>query len=162
MHSPTQPIIQIQNVSKSFGKVMAVDQVSLDIQAGEFFVLLGPSGCGKTTLLRMIAGFESPSIGRILIDGQDVTHVPPNQRPVNMVFQSYAVFPHMNVAENVAYGLKIAGVSKGGSGFVRGRAFHLSTIARAFSNIEARSITGPTKTSNISPSVSSFVSIAAA
>jgi putrescine transport system ATP-binding protein len=108
-----RPIIQIQNVTKRFGKVAAVDNVSLDIVAGEFFVLLGPSGCGKTTLLRMIAGFELPTEGRILIDGQDVTGVPPNKRPVNMVFQSYAVFPHMSVADNVAYGLRIAGV-KGG------------------------------------------------
>jgi putrescine transport system ATP-binding protein len=104
------PIIQIQNVSKSFGKLLAVDRVDLEILAGEFFVLLGPSGCGKTTLLRMIAGFENLSSGRIVIDGQDVTHIPPNKRPVNMVFQSYAVFPHMNVIDNVAYGLKITGV----------------------------------------------------
>ena len=113
MTDPAKPIIQIQNVSKRFGKVTAVDNVSLDINAGEFFVLLGPSGCGKTTLLRMIAGFELPTEGRILIDGQDMEGIPPNKRPVNMVFQSYAVFPHMSVADNVAYGLKIAGV-KGG------------------------------------------------
>lgn len=104
------PIIQIRNVSKRFGKVAAVDNVSLDILAGEFFVLLGPSGCGKTTLLRMIAGFELPSEGQILIDGQDMARVPPNKRPVNMVFQSYAVFPHLSVNDNVAYGLKIAGI----------------------------------------------------
>ncbi|WP_369026732.1 ABC transporter ATP-binding protein [Qipengyuania sp. RANM35] len=109
----TTPIIQIRNVSKRFGKVTAVDDVSLDILPGEFFVLLGPSGCGKTTLLRMIAGFELPTEGQILIDGQDMAHVPPNRRPVNMVFQSYAVFPHMSVADNVGYGLKIAGVGRG-------------------------------------------------
>jgi putrescine transport system ATP-binding protein len=97
----TEPIIQIRNVTKRFGKVAAVDNVSLDIMAGEFFVLLGPSGCGKTTLLRMIAGFEVPTEGQILIDGQDMSAVPPNKRPVNMVFQSYAVFPHMSVADNV-------------------------------------------------------------
>jgi spermidine/putrescine transport system ATP-binding protein/putrescine transport system ATP-binding protein len=108
-----QPIIQIRNVTKRFGKVAAVDNVTLDIMAGEFFVLLGPSGCGKTTLLRMIAGFEVPTEGQILIDGQDMSAVPPNKRPVNMVFQSYAVFPHMSVADNVAYGLKIAGVGRG-------------------------------------------------
>ena len=108
-----EPIIQIRNVTKRFGKVAAVDNVSLDIMAGEFFVLLGPSGCGKTTLLRMIAGFEVPTEGQILIDGQDMSRVPPNKRPVNMVFQSYAVFPHMSVADNVAYGLKIAGVGRG-------------------------------------------------
>lgn len=113
MTETAKPIIQIQNVSKRFGKVTAVDNVSLDINAGEFFVLLGPSGCGKTTLLRMIAGFELPTEGRILIDGQDMAGIPPNKRPVNMVFQSYAVFPHMSVTDNVAYGLKIAGV-KGG------------------------------------------------
>ncbi len=113
MTDTARPIIQIQNVSKRFGRVTAVDNVSLDINAGEFFVLLGPSGCGKTTLLRMIAGFELPTEGKVLIDGQDMAGIPPNKRPVNMVFQSYAVFPHMSVADNVAYGLKIAGV-KGG------------------------------------------------
>ena len=113
MTDPACPIIQIRNVSKRFGKVTAVDDVSLDINAGEFFVLLGPSGCGKTTLLRMIAGFELPSEGNILIDGQDMAGIPPNRRPVNMVFQSYAIFPHMSVLDNVAYGLKIAGVGRG-------------------------------------------------
>ncbi len=106
------PIIEIRGVSKRFGKVTAVDNVSLDIRRGEFFVLLGPSGCGKTTLLRMIAGFEMPSSGQVLIDGQDMAGIPPNKRPVNMVFQSYAVFPHMSVADNVGYGLKIAGVGR--------------------------------------------------
>jgi spermidine/putrescine ABC transporter ATP-binding subunit len=107
-----QPIITFENVTKRFGKMVAVDNVSLSIQEGEFFSLLGPSGCGKTTLLRMLAGFETPTEGRILIDGQDVSTVPPNKRPVNMVFQSYAVFPHMSVADNVAYGLKVDRVSK--------------------------------------------------
>lgn len=106
------PIIKIRNVTKRFGKVTAVDNVSLDILSGEFFVLLGPSGCGKTTLLRMIAGFELPTEGQILIDGQDMANVPPNKRPVNMVFQSYAVFPHMSVTDNVGYGLRISGVNK--------------------------------------------------
>jgi spermidine/putrescine transport system ATP-binding protein len=99
-------IIRFENVTK-----LAVDNVSLSIEEGEFFALLGPSGCGKTTLLRMLAGFETPSEGRILIDGQDIVRTPPNRRPVNMVFQSYAVFPHMTVADNVAYGLKIDGVA---------------------------------------------------
>ncbi len=108
----SDPIIQIRNVTKRFGNMVAVDNVSLDIQAGEFLVLLGPSGCGKTTLLRMIAGFELPTEGQILIDGQDMSNVPPNKRPVNMVFQSYAVFPHMSVTDNVGYGLKIAGLAK--------------------------------------------------
>ncbi|MEO7026870.1 MAG: ABC transporter ATP-binding protein [Caulobacteraceae bacterium] len=107
MTEQPQPIIRFENISKRFGKVVAVDDVSLSIGEGEFFALLGPSGCGKTTLLRMLAGFETPSEGRILIDGEDVSRTPPNKRPVNMVFQSYAVFPHMSVAENVAYGLKI-------------------------------------------------------
>ena len=103
-------IIRFENVTKRFGKMVAVDNVTLSIEEGEFFALLGPSGCGKTTLLRMLAGFETPTEGRILIDGQDISHVPPNKRPVNMVFQSYAVFPHMTVAENVGYGLKVDGV----------------------------------------------------
>ena len=106
-----KPIIQFENVTKRFGKVSAVDNVSLTINEGEFFSLLGPSGCGKTTLLRMLAGFEMPTEGRILIDGEDVSLTPPNKRPVNMVFQSYAVFPHMTVLDNVAYGLKMDGVS---------------------------------------------------
>ncbi|WP_353227480.1 ABC transporter ATP-binding protein [Novosphingobium sp.] len=100
-------LIQCENVTKRFGSFTAVDDVSLEIAAGEFFSLLGPSGCGKTTLLRMLAGLETPSSGRIVIDGVDMAGVPPNRRPVNMVFQSYAVFPHMTVADNVAYGLKI-------------------------------------------------------
>jgi spermidine/putrescine transport system ATP-binding protein len=104
------PIIEFDNVTKRFGETVAVDGVTLQIHEGEFFALLGPSGCGKTTLLRMIAGFETPSEGRILIDGKDVAPLPPNKRPVNMVFQSYAVFPHMKVADNVAYGLKMDGV----------------------------------------------------
>jgi spermidine/putrescine ABC transporter ATP-binding subunit len=109
----TQAIIEIRNVSKRFpGGVTAVDSISLDIAAGEFFALLGPSGCGKTTLLRMIAGFEVPTEGEILIDGQPMVGVPPNKRPINMVFQSYAVFPHMSVIDNVAYGLKMDGVEK--------------------------------------------------
>jgi spermidine/putrescine transport system ATP-binding protein len=100
-------LIRFENITKRYGRVLAVDNVSLDIQEGEFFALLGPSGCGKTTLLRMLAGFEIPSEGRILIDGQDISRTPPNKRPVNMVFQSYAVFPHMTVAQNVAYGLVV-------------------------------------------------------
>jgi len=108
--APRKPIISFENITKRYGKVVAVDNVSLTIEEGEFFSLLGPSGCGKTTLLRMLAGFEVPTEGRILIDGQDVSEIPPNKRPVNMVFQSYAVFPHMSVADNVAYGLKVDGV----------------------------------------------------
>jgi len=101
-------IISISNVSKYFGPVRAVDGLSLEIQRGEFFSLLGPSGCGKTTLLRMLAGFEWPTKGEIFIDGQPMAAVPPHQRPVNMVFQNYAIFPHLNVRQNIAYGLRKA------------------------------------------------------
>jgi spermidine/putrescine transport system ATP-binding protein len=111
--APAKTIIRFENVTKRYGKVLAVDNVSLSIEEGEFFALLGPSGCGKTTLLRMLAGFETPSEGRILIDGEDVSRTPPNKRPVNMVFQSYAVFPHMTVADNVAYGLRVDRVAAG-------------------------------------------------
>ncbi len=107
-----EPIIKIENVTKRYGKVTAVDNVNIEIKRGEFFALLGPSGCGKTTLLRMIAGFEVPSEGKIFIDGVDVSNVPPNKRPINTVFQSYAVFPHMSVFDNVAYGLKFDNVPK--------------------------------------------------
>ncbi len=107
-----KPFIQIQNVTKQFGDVYAVDNISLDIYQREFFALLGPSGCGKTTLLRMLAGFERPTAGRILIDGQDMAAVPPWRRPVNMMFQSYALFPHMTVEDNIGFGLKQDGVAK--------------------------------------------------
>jgi spermidine/putrescine transport system ATP-binding protein len=109
---PRKAIIRLENVTKRFGKVAAVDDVTLTVEEGEFFALLGPSGCGKTTLLRMVAGFETPTEGRILIDGQDMSAIPPNRRPVNMVFQSYAVFPHMSVADNVGYGLVVEGVER--------------------------------------------------
>jgi spermidine/putrescine ABC transporter ATP-binding subunit len=106
-------VVRIEALRKGFGDVVAVDDVSLEIREGEFFALLGPSGCGKTTLLRMIAGLEVPDGGRILIDGRDMTATPPNRRPVNMVFQSYALFPHMTVEENVAYGLRVEGCPRG-------------------------------------------------
>jgi putrescine transport system ATP-binding protein len=105
-------LISIEGVSKAFGGVTAVTDVSLDIAAGEFFGLLGASGCGKTTLLRMIAGLEAPDGGRIVIDGADMADVPPWKRPVNTVFQSYALFPHMTVAGNIAFGLKQDGLAK--------------------------------------------------
>jgi len=98
--------VRFEEVSKRFGAFTAVDRLSLDIREGEFFALLGPSGCGKTTLLRMLAGFETPSAGGILLDGSDISAVPPYRRPVNTVFQSYALFPHLTVAGNVAFGLK--------------------------------------------------------
>jgi putrescine transport system ATP-binding protein len=101
-----EPYVRIERVTKKFGDVYAVDDVTLAIFQGEFFSLLGGSGCGKSTLLRLLAGLESPSAGRIHIDGVDVTDLPPYHRPVNMMFQSYALFPHMNVAQNVEFGLK--------------------------------------------------------
>ncbi|MEQ1792804.1 MAG: ABC transporter ATP-binding protein [Nitrospira sp.] len=105
--------IDIRALVKRHGATLAVDHVSLQIRRGEFFSLLGPSGAGKTSLLRMLAGFETPDAGEILIDGQSMTGVPPNRRPVNLVFQSYALFPHMTVAENVAFGPEMTGVPRG-------------------------------------------------
>jgi len=105
------PYVRLDGLTKNFGDFTAVKEVSLDIARGEIFCLLGGSGCGKTTLLRMLAGFETPTAGSIFIDGVDVTHVPPYERPVNMMFQSYALFPHMTVAQNVAFGLRQDGVS---------------------------------------------------
>jgi len=101
-----QPLVRFDGVSKQFSAVTALERVSLDIFAGEFFALLGPSGCGKTTLLRLLAGFDTPDEGRILLDGEDIASVPPYRRPINMMFQSYALFPHLTVEGNVAFGLK--------------------------------------------------------
>src|SRR5437763_12388023 len=106
------PLLRIERVVKKFGTFRAVDGVSLDIRAGEFFALLGPSGCGKTTLLRMLAGFESPDEGRILLNGKDIANVLPHERPVNMMFQNYALFPHLSVRDNIAFGLKRAGMPR--------------------------------------------------
>ncbi|HET6839121.1 MAG TPA: ABC transporter ATP-binding protein [Bradyrhizobium sp.] len=106
------PLLRIEAVVKTFGVFRAVDRVSLDIGAGEFFALLGPSGCGKTTLLRMLAGFETPDEGRILLGGKDVARVLPHGRPVNMMFQNYALFPHLSVRDNIAFGLKRAGLPR--------------------------------------------------
>ncbi|MGC2316197.1 MAG: ABC transporter ATP-binding protein [Bradyrhizobium sp.] len=106
------PLLRIDAVVKNFGAVRAVDRLSLDIRAGEFFALLGPSGCGKTTLLRMLAGFETPDEGRILLGGKDIARVLPHERPVNMMFQNYALFPHLNVRDNIAFGLKRAGMRR--------------------------------------------------
>ncbi|MDP8984232.1 MAG: polyamine ABC transporter ATP-binding protein [Pseudomonadota bacterium] len=108
-----RPYVQVDRISKSFGTFKAVDEVSLKIYQGEIFCLLGASGCGKTTLLRMLGGFETPTSGRIFIDGEDMTGVPPYERPVNMMFQSYALFPHMTVEQNVAFGLKQDRIPKG-------------------------------------------------
>ncbi len=106
------PLLRIDAVVKKFGAFKAVDRLSLDIRAGEFFALLGPSGCGKSTLLRMIAGFETPDEGRILLDGRDIAQVLPHQRPVNMMFQNYALFPHLSVQDNIAFGLKRGGMPR--------------------------------------------------
>jgi putrescine transport system ATP-binding protein len=105
-------LLEIAGVSKRFGAVIAVEDVSLSVERGALFALLGPSGCGKTTLLRMIAGLETPEHGRIVIDGVDVTALPPYSRPVNMMFQSYALFPHMDVAGNIAFGLRQEGMDR--------------------------------------------------
>jgi len=110
---PTEePIIQFRSVTKRFGTYTAIDDLTLDIYRKEFFALLGPSGCGKTTLMRMLAGFETPTEGQILLDGKDIAAVPPNQRPVNMMFQSYALFPHLSVWDNIAFGLRRSDMPK--------------------------------------------------
>ena len=106
------PLVRFEGVSKRFGETQAVREVTLEIAEGEFFALLGPSGCGKTTLLRMLAGFERPDDGRLFLAGEDVTNRPPHLRPANMMFQSYALFPHLSVAQNVAFGLKAQGLGR--------------------------------------------------
>src|SRR6185312_5358858 len=107
-----KPLLQLEMVTKRFGSILAVDNVLLNIYEREFFALLGPSGCGKTTLLRMLAGFETPDEGRILLDGQDIVDVPPHRRPINMMFQNYALFPHFTVAGNIGFGLRQEGLPK--------------------------------------------------
>jgi len=109
---PDRPLIRFEGVSKRFGDMLAVDDVTLEVGAGEFFALLGPSGSGKTTLMRLLAGFEAPDSGRILLDGEDLADQPPHRRPVNMMFQSYALFPHMSVADNIGYGLRRDGLTR--------------------------------------------------
>ncbi len=102
-------LLELRDVTRRFGDFVAVDSVTLSIEAGEFFTLLGPSGCGKTTLLRMIAGFDVPDSGQILLDGRDIASIPPEKRPIHTVFQSYALFPHMTVADNIAFPLRMSG-----------------------------------------------------
>ena len=108
---PTQaqgekPIAELRGITKQFGAVVAVSDLNLSIRRGEFLSFLGPSGCGKTTALRMLAGFDAPTRGEVLLDDEKVNDLPPHRRPVNMVFQHYALFPHLNVADNIAYGLR--------------------------------------------------------
>jgi len=113
LDTDARPLVEFRDVRKTFGDFTAVDGVSLEIFPREFFALLGPSGCGKTTLLRMLAGFETPTSGQILVDGQDISAIPANQRPINMMFQSYALFPHLSVEANIAFGLKRSKMPKG-------------------------------------------------
>lgn len=110
-----RPLVRFDHVSKAFGGVSAVDGVDVSIYEREFFALLGPSGCGKTTLMRLLAGFETPDAGRILLEGRDIQDDPPHRRPVHMMFQAYALFPHLNVAQNIAFGLKRQGLGKADS-----------------------------------------------
>ena len=106
------PLIELKNISKSFGKSLIIDDLSLTVEENEFITLLGPSGCGKTTILRIIGGFETPDQGQVFFEGNDITNTPPNTRNLNTVFQKYALFPNMNIEENIAFGLKISGKSK--------------------------------------------------
>ena len=127
-------LITLDNVQKSYGDTAVLHGISAEIGAGEFFSLLGPSGCGKTTLLRAIAGFEDVSGGRITLDGRDMAGVPPNERPTNLVFQSYAIFPHLSVAQNVGFGLRKSGLSRAETTQAVGEALEmvgLSASARA-------------------------------
>ena len=112
MQSETKPIIEVKGVSKFFGEKTALDNINLSIKKGEFVTILGPSGCGKTTLLRLIAGFQTASEGMIRIAGEEITQTPPHKRPVNTVFQKYALFPHLNVYDNIAFGLKLKKMPK--------------------------------------------------
>jgi putrescine transport system ATP-binding protein len=124
------PLVRFENVSRRFGGVAAVDGLNLDIFAKEFFALLGPSGCGKTTLLRLLAGFERPDAGRILLDGRDIAATPPHRRPVNMMFQSYALFPHLTVAGNIAFGLQQGGIQRMARDAIAARVDELLALVR--------------------------------
>ena len=158
--------VQLLGVTKRFGDVEAVRSLDLDIARGEFFTLLGPSGCGKTTTLRVIAGFEEPDTGKVLIDGADVEGLPPFRRPTNTVFQSYALFPHLSVHENVAFGLKRKGVPRDEMRNAWGRSSSASACpprrresrassreaSSSASRLPARSSTGPACCSSTSRS----------
>ncbi|WP_022703035.1 ABC transporter ATP-binding protein [Pseudorhodobacter ferrugineus] len=148
--------IEARNAVKSFGQgavaVRALDDVSVQIRRGEFFTLLGPSGCGKTTLLRLIAGFETPTSGQILLGGEDITHLPPNKRPVNTVFQSYALFPHLSVAQNIAFGLEMQN---------RPRAEVAATVARMLALVQLEPMANR-KTSQLSGGQQQRVALARA
>ncbi|MGQ0564288.1 MAG: ABC transporter ATP-binding protein [Gemmobacter sp.] len=156
MHVTADTAIEAREAVKAFGHgataVRALDNVSVAIRKGEFFTLLGPSGCGKTTLLRLIAGFETPTSGSILLDGQDITHLPPNRRPVNTVFQSYALFPHLTVAQNVGFGLEMQG---------RPRAEVTARTARMLALVKLEALAGR-KTSQLSGGQQQRVALARA
>jgi putrescine transport system ATP-binding protein len=122
-----KPLIRFKSVTKCFGDFTAIDGIDLNIFEKEFFALLGPSGCGKTTLMRMLAGFETPTEGVIELDGQDISPVPPNKRAVNMMFQSYALFPHLSIWDNIAFGLRR---SKMGSGAINARVEEMLKLTR--------------------------------
>jgi spermidine/putrescine transport system ATP-binding protein len=133
--------IAIRSLSKHFGSVKAVDNIAFDIQRGEFFSLLGPSGCGKTTLLRILAGFEVPTLGEVLIDNQPMATVPPHLRPTNMVFQNYAIFPHLDVKSNIAYGLRKKGLTKEETERTVGEALEMIKLA-GYGNRRADQLSG--------------------
>jgi len=142
-NDPTeQPIIRFKGVQKKFGDFTAIHDLSLDIYAREFFALLGPSGCGKTTMMRMLAGFETPTTGSIELAGQDIVGVPPNKRSVNMMFQSYALFPHLSIWENIAFGLKRSKLPKGRFGPVLGKGPETSIAGRAFGGFGQEAASG--------------------
>ncbi len=137
-------MIELFNVTKRFAATLAVDDVSLSIHAGEFLTLLGPSGCGKTTILRLISGFESPDVGTISLDGIDVTHVPPNHRDVNQVFQSYALFPHLTVAKNIEFGLRMKRLSRSECVERTGYVIHMLAL-QGFENRKPAQLSGGQK-----------------